>query len=195
MKSIKGWRENTKDFLSNYTTEELNEILKKEKRTIVKNRIKACILRKEGKMLKEISKILSKPLTTIGDWLRKINNEGFEKRFSIKQKGKEKKLSKIQVTELDKILQVSPEKVGFPFKFWTNKLVQIYIMQNYKISYTIRNIQYLTKSLNYSLQKPRPRNPKANTKKQEEFIESTKKNFHIILTMDSRSFVLMKSIV
>ena len=195
VKSIKKWRENAKTFLQNYSIKELEKMLKKEKKTIVKNRIRACILRKQGCTLEEISFKLSKPLTTIGDWLRRIKKEGIQRRYSIKQKGKPGKLTKNQLKKLEIILMESPTKQKIPYKYWTNKLVKYIIEKKFGVKYLIRNVQRLTKKLGFSLQKPRPKNPKSSSKKQKEFKEMLKKNFQIFINENSRSFVLTKSTV
>jgi transposase len=193
--STKLWEEKAKDFLPKHTIENLQNMLRKEKKKIARKRLKACILRKEGKTLTQISLKLHIAKTTIYNWLNNISKFGLNRIYNIKNSGKSKLLSKEKFEELDKILQESPNKVGYPFKFWTNKLVQVYIKEKYNVSYKIRNIRYLVKQLGFSLQKARPKNPKSSTKKQEEFIKNVKKKFQISLKMDSRSFVLMKSIV
>jgi len=193
--STKKWEEKAKDFIPNHSIEDLQTMLKKEKNKLAKNRLKVCILRKEGKTISQIVSKIRKPRTTIFDWLSKIQRFGLNRIYNQKQPGNQGKLSKEHFEELDKILQESPKKQDIPFKFWTNKLVQYFLQIKFKVSYGIRFVQQITKRLGFSLQKPRPKNPKASTKKQVEFIENIKKKFQISLTMDSRSFVLMKSIV
>lgn len=191
----KKWEEKAKDFLPTYSFEDLEIMLKKEKNILAKNRLKACILRKEGKTISQIVTKMRKPRTTIYDWLSKIKKFGLTRIYNQKQPGNSGKLSKTDYEELNLILQESPKKQNIPFKFWTNKLVQYFINLKYKVSYGIRFIQEITKKLGFSLQKPRPKNPKSSSKKQEEFIKEVKKKFQILLKMDSRFFVLMKSIV
>lgn len=193
--STKLWEKKAKDFLPNHSIESFQAMLENEKKDITKKRLKACILRKEGKTLTQISLKLHIPKTTIYNWLNNIIKFGLNRINNIKNSGKSKLLSKNEVEELDKILQESPQKVNFPFKFWTNRLVQIYINEKYNVYYKIRNIRYLVKQLGFSLQKARPKNPNSSSKKQEEFIEEVKKKFQISLKTDLRSFVLTKSIV
>jgi transposase len=193
--STKLWEEKAKDFLPNHSIEVLQTLFEAEKIKIAKKRLKVCILRKKGKTLTQISIKLHIAKTTIYNWLNNIIKFGLVRLYNIKNSGKSKLLSKNEIEELDKILQESPKKINYPFKFWTNKLVQVYINEKYNISYKIRNIRYLVKQLGFSLQKARPKNPNSSSKKQKEFIENVKKKFQISLKMDSRSFVLMKSIV
>ena len=191
--STKFWEEKAKDFLPNHSLTSLQTMFENEKIKIAKKRLKVCILRKEGKTLTQISLKLHIAKTTIYNWLNNIIKFGLNRIHNIKNSGKSKLLSKNDVEELDTILQNSPKKVNYPFKFWTNRLVQIYINEKYKIFYKIRNIRYLVKQLGFSLQKARPKNPNSSSKKQEEFIAEVKKKFQI--SLDLRSFVLMKSIV
>lgn len=191
----KKWEEKAKDFLPNQNIEDLEIMIKKEKNLLAKNRLKACILRKEGKTISQIVSKMRKPRTTIFDWLSKIQKFGLNRIYNKKQPGNVGKLLKPDYEELDLILQNSPEEQELPYKFWTNKLVQYFINVRYKVSYGIRFVQQITKKLGFSLQKARPKNPNASQKKQKEFIEEVKKKYQISLKMDSRSFVLMKFIV
>ena len=193
--STKLWEEKAKDFLPNHSIEDLQTMFKKERKKIAKKRLKVCILRKEGKTLTQISLKLHIAKTTVYNWLNNIIKFGLERIYNIKNSGKPQLLSKEEIDELDETLQESPNKVNYPFKFWTNRLVQIYIKEKYEISYKIRNIRYIVKKLGFSLQKARPKNPNASSKKQKEFIDNVKKKYQISLKMDSISFVLMKSIV
>lgn len=173
--STKLWEEKAKDFLPKYSIEELQVLLNKEKDQKAKNRLRACILRKEGKTITQIVKLLRKPRTTVFDWLSKIQKFGLDHRYNKKQPGNKGQLSKENYLELEKVLEESPEKQGIPYKFWTNKLVQYFIKVKFKVLYGIRFVQEITKRLGFSLQKPRPKNPKASTKKQKEFVEMVKK--------------------
>lgn len=193
--STKIWEEKAKDFLPGYSLKELRVLLNEEKDRKAKTRLRACILRKEGKTITQLVKLLRKPRTTVFDWLSRIQKFGLDRRYNKKQPGNKGQLSKEDYLKLEKVLEMSPEKQGIPFKFWTNKLVQYFIRIEFSISYGIKFVQEITKRLGFSLQKPRPKNPKASTKKQKDFIEMVKKNYQITLTMDSRSFVLMKSTV
>ena len=98
--STKLWEEKAKDFLPEHTIENLQNMLKKEKKKIAKKRQKACILRKEGKTLTQISLKLHIAKTTIYNWLNNISKFGLNRIYNIKNSGKSKLLSKEKFEEL-----------------------------------------------------------------------------------------------
>ena len=179
-------------FLPKISKVKLEGLYKKEKDSKAKIRLLATILRKEGKSLSEISYSIQKPIMTISDWLRRIEDEGLHRVYSIKQTGKPSKLTKEQFNKLEKILDESPEKQGIPFKIWTTSLVQYIINKVFDIMYQIRNIRKIVKKLGFRLKVPRPENIKKSKKSVEDFKKKLKAKYNIILNLDSRSSVLMK---
>ena len=179
-------------FLIEYNTKFLEDLYKKEKNGKAKIRLQAAVLRKKNKTLEQISSIVGYPITTVGDWLRRLNNNGIERIYSIKQEGRPKKITKIQEEELKKILCMSPKKQGFPYSVWTTKILLYFIDQTYSVLYKLRNIEKLVKKLGFSIKKARPEHRKANKKLQEDFKKKFKKRFNQEFTMDLRSFVLTK---
>lgn len=180
------------DFLASISKEEVKKLYKKEKDSKAKLRLLAVILRKEGKSISEISKSIQKPIMTISDWLKKIENEGINRIYNIKQTGKPSKLTKDQLDYLYKILEKSPENESIPFKIWTTSLVQYIIKKLFNIMYKIRNIRKIVRKLGFRLKVPRQENIKKNSKQVEEFKKKLKVKYNITLNLDSRSSVLMK---
>lgn len=186
------WLQKGEKFLIDMSKVELNDLYKKEKSVKGKLRLLAVIQRKEGKTLDDIASSLQKPKTTIHDWLQRVESKGLKNLYDVKQSGRPPGLSKEEKKKLTKVLNENPEKQGIPFVIWTTSLVQYIIHKLFNILYQLRNVEYLVKELNFSLQKPRPENRKANKKAQEKFKIELKKKFNITLNLDSRSFVLMK---
>jgi len=181
------------DFLPKYTKEELLELYRKEENSKAQIRLLAALLRKEGMTLEEISKKVKYPLTTVGDWLRRIYFKGISRRYSIRQPGRPKRLTHEQEIELDSFLSQSPQKAGLPFVLWTTKLVRTFIEQQYGVVYKIRQVRNLLNRLGFSCQKPRPAHRKANKKLQDAFKKNSGKEFKPMLTMDMRSYFWTKA--
>jgi transposase len=116
-----------------------------------------------------------------------MHEEGIERRYSIKQPGRPRKLTDEQLNHLESVLLKSPQEQGLPFIFWTTKLVQYYIGQQYKISYNPRQVRNILHKMGMTCQKPRPRHVKASEKAQEEFKKKSQKESDLSLKMDSRS--------
>jgi len=188
MKSTKKGNE----FLPAISRDELKSFYKKERNPKAKVRLLATILRKDGKSLSDISYSIQKPIMTISDWLRKIEEEGLHRIYSVKQTGKPSKLTEYQLNKLEIILDESPEKQGIPFKIWTTSLVQYIIKKVFDVIYQIRNIRKIVKKLGFRLKVPRQENIKKKDKSVESFKKKLKVMYNITLNLDSRSSVLMK---
>ncbi len=111
-------------FLPNISIDELNGLYQEENDPIAKIRLLSAILRKEGKTLEEISLTVKHPLTTVGDWLRRLHTEGISRKNNKKQSGRPKRLTDKQIEDLKPILFRSPQEQSFPFIIWTTKLVR-----------------------------------------------------------------------
>lgn len=181
------------EFLPDVSENKLRNLYKKEKDSKAKIRLLATILRKDGKSLSEISSSIRKPIMTVSDWLRKIEQYGLHRIYNMKQTGKPSKLTKEQLVHLEKILDESPEKQGIPFKIWTTQLVQYVIKKIFDVLYQVRNIRKVVKKLGFNLKVPRQVNIKRNEKAVEEFKKKLKLMYNITLNVDLRSSVLMKS--
>jgi len=175
------------DFLSGFTQEQLSRMYHNEKQAKAKVRLLAAILRKEGLTLKEISKRISQPFTTVGDWLRRMHEEGIERCYSIKQEGRPSKLTEEQVKELQHIISRSPLEQGIPFAIWTTRVVRDFIGQKYGIFYKNRQTRNILCRMKMSPQKPRPSHRKANKKLQDAFKKTSGKIPGHLLKMDMRS--------
>ncbi len=81
-----------------------------------------------------LTPILKYPLTTIRDSLSLIHIEGISRKIDIKQTGKPKRLTDEQIENLKPVLLKSPEEHGYPFLFWTTKLVIQLIKEKYPAS-------------------------------------------------------------
>lgn len=180
-------------FLSQITIEELKSLYKNERNAKAKIRLQACILRKQGKTLEDISDKVHYPITTVGDWLRRIYNKGLKRRYSIKQTGRPAWLTQKQKKKLKNILEESPEKQNLPFRIWTTKLLAYFIAETYNVIYKIRNIEKLVHELGFNFKKPRQEHKKVNKKLQEVFKKNLNRKLSHILKMDGRSYFLTKA--
>ena len=182
-----------KDFLTNMTYEEIKTMYKQVHNDKAKLRLQACMLRKNGQTLKEISNILEYPLTTIGDWLRRIHQEGLHRVHNTKQTGRPAHLTKVQKDQIAKILEQSPAQQGLPYKVWTAPLLAHFIEQQYQIKYQLRRIEQMVHELGFNFLKARPEHKKANKKQQDDFKKKSSMKSNHTWNLDGRSYFLMKA--
>ena len=184
----KYWIYSGDDFLFDYSAKQLTGIYAKEKDPKAKVRLLAAIKRKEGGNLIDISKDIKHPLTTVGDWLRRMHTEGLDRRYNIKRSGRPKRLTEEEADELQRILSGSPREQNLPFVIWTTKLVCYFIEQKYGIKYKTRQTRNILHKMSMSLQKPRPSHRKANKLLQESFKKTSEKQPDPSLMTDMRSY-------
>jgi transposase len=171
----------------------LTDFYHRERDAKAKIRLLAAIFRKEGKTYDEIGQILKYPLTTIRDWLNLIHIEGLSRKIDIKQTGKPKRLTEEQIEKLKPILLKSPEEHGYPFLFWTTKLVIQLIKEKYDVSYKALQVRRILHRLGLSCQKPRPTHKKTSMKAQEDFKKTSEKEYNHMQKMDMRSYFWTKA--
>ena len=181
------------DFLPNLELSQIISLYKQEQNAKAKIRLQACIERKQGKTLEQISEKVHYPLTTVGDWLRRMHEQGIERMYNIKQTGRPAWLSKKQKKELKKVLAESPEKQGIPFRIWTIKGLAYYVSKEYNVVYKLRNLEYLVHELGFNFKKPRQEHKKANKEAQEKFKKKFEKRLGLTWKLDGRSYLLMKA--
>ena len=179
--------------MPNYTLKKLTDLYHRERDAKGKIRLLASIFRKEGKTYDEIGQTLKYPLTTIQDWLSLIQIEGLSRKVDIKQTGKPKRLTDEQLKKLKPILLKSPEEHGYPFIFWTTKLVIQLIKEEYDVSYKALQARRILHSLGLSCQKPRPMHKKTSEKAQDDFKKTSKKESNHMQRMDMRSYFWTKA--
>ena len=186
------------EFLPDTKISYLRAIEKKEKDFKAKIRILACISRKEGKSIEEISKTFNVPYTTMQNWLKRIEKGGIKNRYDIKNKGAECKLNRKQRRQLARDMDKSPEKFCYGTSLWTTKLVTRHIKNEFGVEYHIRSTLDLVHRLGFRRIKPRPVNPKAATPEEREAfkkhareqVEYWSKKGYVVLVQDEAHIVL-----
>lgn len=180
-------------FLPSLELIQIINLYKQEQNAKAKIRLQACIERKKGRTLDQISEKVHYPLTTVGDWLRRMHKQGIERRYSIKQTGRPAWLNKKQKKELKSVLDKSPEKEGIPFRIWTTKCMAYYISEKYNVLYKLRNLEYLVHELGFNFKKPRQEHKKANKEAQEKFKKKFEKRLGPTWKLGGKSYSLMKA--
>ena len=182
-----------KDFLPDVTYEEIKTLYKQEHNAKAKLRLQACMMRKKGQTLEEISHALEYPLTTVGDWMRRIHQEGLHRVNSKRQTGRPAHLTLAQKEELENILEQSPVQQGLPYKVWTAPLLASFIGQQYHVQYKLRRIEQLVHEIGFNFLKARPEHKKANKKLQEDFKKKFLTRSDHTWNLDGRSYFLMRA--
>jgi len=174
-------------FLSGISLTQLEHLYAQEKQAKAKTRLQCAVLRKKGERQPFIAEVTGLPVTTVSGILRRFEERGIIASQAIKQQGQPRKLSSRQRVQLKEMLSGSPKKQGLPFVVWTTKLVQYFLHRKFGVSYVMRQVQRIMKSLGFSMQKPRPHHLKANKRLQAQFKKNCGKDFDGLGRLDMRS--------
>lgn len=139
-----------------------------------KLRLLAALKRKDGWTIDQIAGDLEKPVMTVHNWLRALDEFGAQRRYDIKRPGRPKRLSAKQLNALRKDLLKPPTAFGFSESFWNTRVVQEHVKRKYSVSFVSRHMTRMLHKIGYSLKKPRPSDYRADKAAQKRF----KKNFN-----------------
>ena len=161
------------EFLKDINEGELVSMQAMEKDYKVKAMLQAAIHRKRGMLLKEISEAIGKAMSTVHDWLMRLE-EDMGMRYDRKSPGRPCRLSGVQKEALCGDLDKSPEKSDFFSSVWTARLVARRIWNRFKIKYGNRGALKLTARMNFSVRTARPVPYNSATKEElEEYVGRT----------------------
>ena len=153
----------TKEFLSGISAEKIKKLFKEEENPKAKNRLHACMLRKNGMTIEEIAEILQIPWGTIQTWLARIEKGGLDAIYDEKRPGAACKLTDKQIKKLLRDLDKGPQKCGLGVNLWTCPLVNLHIKNTFGVEYNDSSVFLLLKRHNYRLVVPRLKNRSAAT--------------------------------
>jgi transposase len=139
-----------------------------------KLRLLAALKRKKGWTIDQIASDLEKPVMTVHNWLKALDEFGVQRRYDIKRSGRPKRLSIKQLNTLRKDLLKSPTAHGFSELFWNTRVVQEHVKRKYGVSFVSRHMTRLLHKIGYSLKKPRPSDCRANKAEQQRFKKNSK---------------------
>lgn len=163
--------------INNYTTEELESILRSNSDYEFGIRLMACIQVSKGMSSRKLQKFYYKSHSRYCEWVKRLNRDGIEG-LKVKSKpGRPPQLDKSDIAAVKNVLlNNSPEDFGYNSATWTGPMIIDYIANHYKIKYKKANIYVLMKEkMGLSYQKGRGFYPEADESKREEFCESQKK--------------------
>ena len=89
---------------------------------------------------------------TVTNWVKTVDEQGFEALRVKKQSGRPAKLSPEQLQEIDAALAADASKFGY--KVWDGPTLSNYILDKYDITLSVRQCQRLFHDLGYSLIRP-----------------------------------------
>ena len=139
-------------FIPHMPLSELERLHRKEEDKKAKVRLLCAVKRKRGSTVIDISKAVKLPKSTVSDHLRRLEFKGLEKRYDIKNKGAEPRLTMQQEKELIRILS----KKNAAGNLWNTWVIKILIKEKFDKEFTLHGIRKLLKRLGFNPEGKRP---------------------------------------
>jgi transposase len=150
----------------------------------------------------QIAKISNKSEKSILSWIKEFAVDGLN---SLKIKlfpGRQAKLTKDQRKNLKRMIEGSPQELGFPEGGWNSAMVAQLILEMWDIEYSVKYIPELLKSLKLSYQKAKFESSARDVKARIEWVNKTwpkilekaKENGEQIFFIDEASFAMWGSL-
>ncbi len=134
-------------------------------------RFRAWELKEKGWTQQKIAEALGVTKGAVSQWLKKAEQGGVEALRNRRRPGAPSRLTPSQKSELPELLSKGAESYGFRGEIWTCKRVASVIRRHYGVSYHPAHVSRILRSLEWSLQKPKPRANQRNEDEIREWLE------------------------
>ena len=135
---------------------ELKEMHRREPPGKSRERLQAAVLRKQGRMLEKIARVMGRGVSTIHRWLSRMEREGPDGRHDGKSPGRPRLLNPEQEKVVEGDLDGTPRDSGFERGSWNARMVARRISDRFGVPYSSRSAIRLAHRLGFSFRKPRP---------------------------------------
>jgi transposase len=153
--------------------EKLENLIKKEKNTRIKERLQAVLWRLENETYTEISNRLKRRKNTITDWVKRWNKGGYE---GIIDEPKAGAIPKLTPEEEKEVIETVNQSTRI-----TCKILKFKIQDEFGKEYTIGGITAMLHRHNLSWKKPKKKDYRQNEQGRKEYQESLKKRPKILI--------------
>ena len=145
-----------KEYLPGVQLPELEEMYRRERPGKSRDRLQAAVLRKQGRALWKIARIMGRGVSTTHRWLSRMEREGPDGRHDGKSPGRPRLLNSEQEKVVEWDLDETPRDSGFERGSWNARMVARRISDRFGVPYSSRSAIRLAHRLGFLFRKPRP---------------------------------------
>lgn len=145
-----------KEYLPGVQLPEPEETYGRERPGKSRDRLQAAILRKQGRTLWKIARVMGRGISTIHRWLSRMEREGPDGRHDGKSPGRPRLLNPEQERTIEGDLDGTPRDSGFERGSWNARMIARRISDRFGVPYSSRSAIRLAHRLGFSFRKPRP---------------------------------------
>ena len=186
-------------FMPGVSLRRLTKAHKKEKAGKPKYMLHAALLRKEGKSIRKISRMLGVAYSTVRDWLVRMHAGNLKRRFDRKRRGRARMISRQVRRNIKRWLGRDPSIYGYEAGSWQMVMIQDMLYKKFRIRCKTGTLRRTLKRIRFSYRKPRPVPYNSATPEEQERFkvetnrlvsEATKEGF-TVLTCDERGWYVI----
>ena len=153
--------------------EEIRDLIKEEKRVVVKERLMAVSMYANKMQKKDISKVMGRNRNYVGRWISAYMRGGIE---ALKEKRGGDHSSYLSREQKEELGYIITNTYPINFKGWDGKIIVDLIKDKWGVTYTRNGVYAILKSLNISHKIATKVDPKKSEEKISEWKEESKKN-------------------
>lgn len=144
-----------KEHLPGVQLPEPEEMYGRERPGKSRDRLQAAVLRKQGRMLERIARVMGRGISTARRRLSGMKREGPDGRHDVERPGRPRLLSPEQEKSIEGDLDGTPRDGGFERDIWNAGMVAKRILERFGVPYS-RSAIRLAHRLGFPFRKPRP---------------------------------------
>jgi transposase len=151
---------------------EVKELLKEEKRVVVKERLTAVHMYINGMIQSEVAKALGRNRGFVGTAIKNYFRGGTE---ALKEQRGGDRRSELTIEQREELAYIINNSYPINAKGWNGKIIVDLIEHKYGVLYSRESVYHILKKLNISYKKAKKVDPKKSEKKIKEWKEDIKK--------------------
>jgi len=151
---------------------EVKELLKEEKRVVVKERLTAVHMYINGMIQSEVAKALGRNRGFVGTAVKNYFRGGIE---ALKEQRGGDRRSELTIEQREELAYIINNSYPINAKGWDGKIIVDLIEHKYGVLYSRESVYHILKKLNISYKKAKKVDPKKSEKKIKEWKEDIKK--------------------
>ena len=142
-------------FLPSVSRKQLLRSIHKEKDPVARDRLLACLHRKDGCSIRDICKIMVRPYSTMRDWLWRMQDGGFRRRHDRRRGGRKCKIPKEVFRAVKRWVKKEPKDFKFESGSWQLNLLLEMIRKRFGLECNARTLRRWLRRIRLSWRKSR----------------------------------------
>ena len=134
----------------------LQDEIRRSEESRYDHRLHGVLLVAQGMTCPEAGRLLGDAPRSVEYWVRRFEERGLGGLTEGARSGRPKRLSEVQLQEVEAVLRGAPNKVGLSGTLWDGKTLQAWLARRYRVHLGVRQCQRMFRQFGFRLRKPRP---------------------------------------